>query len=197
MIARISDAIDERRVLGGFWTLIACILALPLILPVSAILYIDLVPAYSADVRIAEINATVTLRFYWVWDEMKDNGRYLTVSAPAGHVTANICGFDWAHWARTSVYLTEDHAVAVLGPQECDYIVRPPYRKVDRAFRTASENWTYLGAFDFGSSGGRRILRFIPASEQRECIPMRGEPTAYEWAPRNQARRDRCDQAGL
>jgi hypothetical protein len=197
MIGRVSDGIEERRVVGAFWTLVVSILLLPVILAVTAIIYTELVPAYSAEVYIKEIDATVAHKFYWVWDEMKNNGRYLTVRALSGGVTANICGFDWAHWARTSVYLTEDRAVAVLGPQQCDYIVRPPYRTMDRAFRLPSDHWTYLGAFDFDSSGSHRVLRFIPALEQRECIPMRGEHIGDDWSPRNGARKERCSQSAL
>jgi hypothetical protein len=197
MIGRVSDGVEERRVVGGFWTLAVSILLLPVILAVTAILYTELAPAYSTEVYIKEIDATVALKFYWVWDEMKDNGRYLTVRAPSGGVTANICGFDWAHWARTSVYVTEERAVAVLGSQQCDVIVRPPYRRMDRAFRLSSDHWTYLGAFDFGSSGPHRILRFIPAVEQRECIPMGGEHIGDDWSPRNGAREERCSQSAL
>jgi len=167
----------------------------PVILLVTGIVYTGLVPAYSAEVHIKEVDVTVALKFYWVWDEMKDNGRYLIVRAPSGGVKANICGFDWAHWARTSVYHAEDRAVAVLGPQQCDYIVRPPYRTVDRPFHLSSDHWTYLGAFDFGNSGAHRILRFIPAMEQRECIPsipMRGEHIGDDWSYRNGARADQC-----
>lgn len=197
MIGRVSDDIEERRLVGAFWTLVVSIPLLPVLLAVTAFLYAKLGPAYSAEVSIKEAGATVALKFYWVWDETKDDGRYLTVRAPSGGVTANICGFDWAHWARTSVYLTEDRAIAVLGPQPCDYIVRRPYRRVDRAFRLASDRWTYLGAFDFGSSGSERILRFIPATEQRECIPMLSEDTGEDWSPRNGARKERCLQSAL
>jgi hypothetical protein len=183
-----ADESDERRLIGGFWTLVVSILLMPVVFPTVAFLYMRLVPAYSADVYIPPIDATVALKFYWVWDEMKDNGRYLTLRAPGGAVTLNICGWDWAHWARTSVYLTQDRAVAVLGPQECDYLVRPPYRTVNHVFRVPSDNWTYLGAFDFSSSS----FRFIPATEQRECIPMLGEDRGGEWLARNSARRERC-----
>src|SRR3974390_3575165 len=119
MNGRVSDSMDERGVVGGFWTLAVSILLLPVILPVTAILYTKLVPAYSAEIYIKDIDATVALKFYRVWDEMKDNGRYVTVRAPSGRVTPNVCGFDWAHWARTSVYLTDDRGGAVLGPEEC------------------------------------------------------------------------------
>ena len=181
-----ADNSDERRVFGGFWTLVASIFLMPVVLQIMVCVYIRLVPAYSADVQISQIDATVTLRLYWERDQ--DNGRYLTLRAPGGAVTLNICGWDWAHWARTSIYLTQDRAIAILGPQECDFIVRGPYRTVDQAFRVPSDKWTYLGAFDFSHSG----FRFISAADEGECIPMLGESRGHEWSPRNAARRERC-----
>jgi hypothetical protein len=197
MIGHVSNGNDEWRVVAGFWTLAVSILLLPVILLVAANVYTEMVPAYSAAIHIKEIDATVALRFYWVWDGAKDEGRYLSVRAPSGGAALNICGFDWAHWARTSVYLTEERAVAVLGPHYCDYILRSPYRTIDRAFRVPSDSWIYLGAFDFRGSGSRHILRFIPAMEQRECIPMSGQDIGGDWAPRNGARAVRCRQSSL
>ena len=173
------------------------ILLSPVVLVICVWLYTSYVPAHSAEVHIAEADATVRLDFYWVWDEMADNGRYLTVTTPVGWIRQNVCGFDWAHWSRTSVYLTETRGIAVLGPDHCDYLFRLPLHKIERAFQVPSEGWIYLGAFELRSDGMLRRLRFVPATEERECIPMPGGSLWYDWAPRNQARRARCNASDL
>ena len=169
----------------------------PVALVVCIILYTTLVPAHSAKVYVAEVDASVQLDFYWVWDEMSNNERYLTVTASGGWIRQSICGFDWAHRGRTSVYLTESRGIAVLGPDHCDYLLRLPLRLIERVSQVPSESWTYLGAFDLRSAGPLRVLRFIPSSEERECIPTPEGEIAFDGAPRNQARRVLCSQSDL
>jgi hypothetical protein len=172
------------------------LLLLPVILPVSCALYIGYVPPHAASTEIEEIKTTVDLRFYWVTDENKDSGRYFTVRTLAGSITHGMCGFDWAHWARTSLYLTDAGGLAILGFHDCDYFVSLPQLTITRKPPGPSEAWRYLGAFDFAFAptgvAGTRNLRFIPAAEQAECIAMGGSDFVQDWMTRRQARKPRC-----
>jgi hypothetical protein len=161
------------------------------VLPIVALLaYALIFPAHSASVVIPELEARLLLRFYYTWGD--ESGRHLTVATPRGHLTINMTAFDWAHNSRTSVYLTPDNKLAVLGPTGDDYVVSLHPPNSGRAFRLASETWTYLGAFDYDLSHGARALRFVTAAEQAECIPMLMEVVHYDWAPRNAARQRSC-----
>jgi hypothetical protein len=148
------------------WRILAFVLALPILLPASCVLYIDLVPAHSASVHIKEANATVTLSFYWLWNETASNsGRFITVRSPRGTTSHQMCGFDWAHQPRTRVYLTDDRRIAIQGLSECSDFVSPDL-VVTQNVQTASKGWRYLGAFDLVLTGGAygvRHMRFIPA----------------------------------
>jgi hypothetical protein len=53
-----------------------------------------------------------------------DSGEYLVINGPSGRTTGKIGSLpEWAHWSRTSLYLTEDRKIAVLGTAYSDYIV--------------------------------------------------------------------------
>jgi hypothetical protein len=183
-----------RRALRGILILIGVVLLVPAILVALFIGRVSLLPAYSAATNIPELRASVRLRFYYIWDVTSEQGRYLAIRAPTGSITIRMTAFDWAHNARTSLYLTPEHELAILGPIGDDHLVSVKPLKSTVPFRVQSENWTYLGAFDFtgypGGSGDRE-LRFISASEQAECIPMRGGDT-YDGAARNDARQRDC-----
>lgn len=132
------------------------------------VLYYTYVPAFSASVRIAANDATVRLEFFRT-DGPKESGRYLTFTSPHGRVSYNMPGWDWAHRARTGVYLTEGKNIAILGPDGEDILIDADRLKVSRAFGASSGDWTYLGAFDFVQpviGGHDRDFRFIPATEQ-------------------------------
>jgi hypothetical protein len=168
------------------------VLMLPAVPLAAWVIYVDTVPAYSASFHIDEIDATVRLSFYWLWDEAGSySGRHVTVTSPKGTVTYKMCGFDWSHWARTGIYLTEDRNIAVVGTDTCDDLVSPADRTVTPARNMPSDNWTYLGAFDLKGGYGR-ALRFVPAANQGECIEMRGEESRYDWMVRKHARKARC-----
>jgi hypothetical protein len=172
------------------------ILTLSVALPVGCMLYIEFVPAYSSSSIIPETDTAVSVKFYWVEDEMKDNGRRVTIRSPEGTITRKMCGYDWAHWARTGVYRTE-RGIAVLGPRGCDYLFSLHPLAETASAGNSSDQWIYLGAFDFvgyprGTADPRR-LRFISASEQAECIEMATEQfKASEPTARNHVRRMRC-----
>jgi hypothetical protein len=156
---------DRRRI----WRILGAIALLPLALPASCALYLNLVPAHSASFHVGEIDTTVSLAFHWVWAESGGNsGRYLTVRSRQGSVTHHMCGFDWAHFPRTRVYLTAERTIAVQGSDECLPFVRPDLI-VSYNARSGSQGWRYLGAFDLVAAPhgvpGTRQLRFIPASE--------------------------------
>lgn len=165
---------------------------LPVLLVASYLAYIEFVPAYSSTVVLDEMGATVTLKFYWVEDEMKDNGRRVTIGTSDGTITTRMCGYDWAHWARTSVYRTGDGKIAVLGLYGCEYHFSLHPLEEFAAINGDSARWTYLGAFDF-HAGYSRSLQFFPAALQAECIEMMTQDfKLMPDAVRNTARRPRC-----
>src|SRR6202030_1236669 len=131
----------------------------------SYVVWWTFVPKHSANVKIKELNTTIALQFYLT---IGGTGRYLTVNTPYGWITENICGFDWAHWSRTSIYLTEDQKIAVLGPTYCDYLISTNPVEMTRAFKIPSENWIYLGAFQLAAypkHDAPNAFRFVPAGE--------------------------------
>jgi hypothetical protein len=131
----------------------------------SYVVWTSFVPKHSADFHFNELNTTITLRFYMIWDEDNDSGRYLTVKTPYGKVTQNMCGWDWAHRSRTNIYLTEDRKIEISGPDDCDYVVSTNPAKITPVISPSLDRWTYLGAFGFSAKG----FRFIPASEEMQC----------------------------
>ena len=160
---------------GKFLALLAIpfgLLALPFF--VLAYLHLSTIfspPVHSASVFIPELNATIKLDFYMVWDETQESGRYLTVSTQEASVRSQIYGFDWVHNARTSVYETPDRKIVVLGPVGADYVIDPRRGELKSLSSFASSvGWNYIGAFDFGRA--YHTLHFFPASQQPECIPM-------------------------
>jgi hypothetical protein len=202
----------------AFMILAACALGVPLLLVLSlalvlctvavvlstvfVILYVifqitALFPAYSAEFYIKERDTTVTLEFYRIWradgpmDNEEDGSRSVTVRTPDGEVTHKICGDDWGRRPRTSLYLVGDHALAIVGPYSCDYLISTRPMAVSRVVEDRSRDWIYLGAFDLVDDDGpprRRVLQFIPAGQEQECI----EGTAQRLTVRNEARRDSC-----
>jgi hypothetical protein len=105
-----------------------------------------------------------------------------------------MCNLVWAHRSRTSIYLAGPGSIAIVGTAECDYVVSVDKLVVSRAFKVPSDDWVYLGAFDFRypPGPGGRTLRFIPTNEQPECIEEAQEPPMYDWAVRNSARKPSC-----
>jgi hypothetical protein len=169
----------------------------PLAALLGAVFYFAFVPAHSAEFHIAEIDTTVALRFYWTWSGPNEEGRYLTVASPHGRVTQQVCGWDWAHWSRTSVYLTPEHAIAVIGPDQCEYLVANDPPAITSLVNQSSDLWKYLGAFDLAGyprgGHGALHLRFVRAEDQDECIVRGAQPlTPRNDAPREHARQRNC-----
>jgi hypothetical protein len=148
-------------------------------------------PAESAEVFFPELELTVKLQFYYTWGD-NDSGRYISVTNRNGNVRGKIDGWDWAHNARTSIYVTSEGNVAILGPAQSDYIVDNKTQQLKYLWGAgkSSEIWKYMGAFDFGE----KALHFFPAADQKECIPMRMEYDLDPSLPRNQYRREACDR---
>jgi hypothetical protein len=145
------------------------ILALPLLAILAATLFFSVFPWFATDHYVETVHTNVRLEFYLVWDETKDDGRYLTISSPAGRKTFEICGFDWAHRSRTNLYLTKNNNIAVEGPDHYDYVVALDTLKTTTWPGPVPADWTYLGAFEIVAEGPHRerVLRFIDALEQR------------------------------
>ena len=141
---------------------------------------------------IADLRTTLTLRFYYIWDEQADRGRYLSISTPGGTTRIAMKAFDWARNSRTSIYVTPERKIAIIGPIGDDYLVSsdPPQAMTARG---PSDDWSYLGAFDFQLlQGGAQRLRFVSAAEQDECIPMVGADIEGDQV-RKMARQRYCD----
>jgi hypothetical protein len=173
---------------GKFLALLAVPLGL-LALPLFVVAYLHLStifspPVYSASVVIPELNTIIKLDFYMVWDETQESGRYLTVSTQQASVRSQIDGFDWVHNTRTSVYVTPERNIAVLGPMGDDYVIDPRRSELKNLPSFASSvDWKYIGAFDWGANN---TLQFVPASQQSECIPMRTSNDEY-WPKMSRA----------
>jgi hypothetical protein len=206
-----------RRLLPPIGLTLGFVVGIPLALVVVFSAYWKIAPAYSADLEIPAIKANLTLSFYHTNDENVDHGRYLTVRTPLGTKTIALNAFDWAHNSRTSIYVTPDRRIAIIEPDDEGVLVASDTLATMSAISwfclpakssaaglcigasaTArsgpSDDWTYLGAFDFEISPDwrERRLRFVSAAEQAECIPKLG-PAIFEWEPRRAARRPHCD----
>jgi hypothetical protein len=158
-----------------------------------AYLYVasQVTPAESAEAFLPELDATIKLQFYYTWGD-DDSGRYISVTDRNGNVRGKIDGWDWAHHARTSIYVTPEGNFAILGPAQSDYIVDRKTLQLKNLWGAgkSSEIWKYVGAFDFG----KKSLHFVPAADQKECIPMLMEYDPDPSLPRNQYRRQGCDR---
>jgi hypothetical protein len=193
-----SQTFDHSRP-GGFrtslWVIVWLLLgstAAPVVAFAAYIAFWSVVPAYSASTEIADLQTTLTLRFYYIWDEQADHGRYLYMRTPAGKIRIAMTAFDWAHNSRTSIYVTPERKIAIIGPIGDDYLASldPPQTMIAKG---PSDDWSYLGAFDFQLlQGGARRLRFVSAAEQAECIPMVGADIEDQQV-RKAARQRHCD----
>jgi hypothetical protein len=183
------------------WGTFFLILASPLLLlgaPFAGwMIYQTFVPAYSAS--FLNKNVTLKLEFFRANDLFGDGldskVRYLTLTGPNGRVKYGMQGWDWSHRARTSIYATDNGNFVVLGPDYEDVLIDVGQLTTSRAFRIASQDWTYLGAFDFvrGQNGDHdRTFRFISATEQAECVPSWPLSDGEARLPRGAARKQRC-----
>jgi hypothetical protein len=107
----------------------------------------QITPAQSAEVSFPEFDVTVKLQFYYIWGD-NDSGRYISVTNRNGNVRGKIDGWDWAHNARTNIYLTPESNIAVLGPRQSDYMVDGKTLQLNYLWGTgaSSEKWKYMGA---------------------------------------------------
>jgi hypothetical protein len=184
---------------GGFrtslWVIVGMLLAstaAPVVSVAAYIAFWSLVPAYSASTAIVDLRTTLTLRFYYIWDEQADRGRYLSISTPSGTTRIAMRAFDWAHNSRTGIYVTPERKIGIIGPIDDDYLVSSDPLQSMTA-REPSDDWSYLGAFDFQLlPGGAQRLRFVSAAEQDECIPMAGADIEGDQV-RKMARQRYCD----
>jgi hypothetical protein len=198
MMETIEDSDLVRHQWSPVGATVTLLLLAPLVLILPAVIVVAgwiahsaIVPAHSASTTIPDLETDLTLRFHYTWQDT-DAGRYLYVNAPSGRIRIAMTAFDWAHNSRTSVYLTPERKIAVLGPSGDDYLVSldPLTSKVAAG---VSENWAYLGAFDFQLiEDGGRPLRFVSAAEQAECIPMLSEGPYQAYKVRMSARQRNC-----
>jgi hypothetical protein len=173
------------------WVLLASTAA-PVVAVAVYIAFWSLVPAYSASTVIADLQTTLTLRFYYIWDQQTDRGRYLSMTTPGGTTRIAMKAVDWAHNSRTSIYVTPERKIGIVGPIGDDYLTSSDPLQTVTA-KGPSYDWTYLGAFDFQLlQGNARRLRFVSAAEQAECIPM-GSADIRSDQVRKIARQGECD----
>ena len=201
-LALMMETIEDGDLVRRRWNPIGATVALLLLAPLALILPVvivvagciahsAIVPAHSASTKIPDLETDLTLRFYYTWNDA-DSGRYLYINAPSGRIRIAMTAFDWAHNGRTSIYLTTERKVAVLGPSGDDYLVSLDPLTTNVATGT-SENWVYLGAFDFQlAEGGWQSLRFVGATEQAECVPMLSEGPYQAYKVRTSARQRNC-----
>jgi hypothetical protein len=190
--------------IGKFLALLAALVSAPVIL--LAVLFWGAIayfyfstrlgpPEHSSRITLPELNATIKLEFYLIWDVTQESGRFLNISTPGGSVRGEIAGFDWVHNARTSIYETPQGDVAILGPMGDDYIVHLQTPELTTVSNFASSaGWTYIGAFDL--AGPNHTLSFFPASQQSECIAMRTEEDA-SWLKMSRGEHRRRDCLNL
>jgi hypothetical protein len=189
---------------GRRWNPVVVTIALLLLAPLAfvlpffillagALVHSVIVPDHTATARIPDLDTDLTLRFYSTWAD-NDSGRYLYINTPRGKIKIYMTAFDWAHNARTSIYLTPERRIAVLGPMGDDHLVSVDTLTTSNvAAASESEKWAYIGAFDFQfAEDGRRPLRFVSAAEQAECIPMRWERPDQTYKVRASVRQNNC-----
>lgn len=155
--------------------------------------YYMLVPRYSAVAEFEKLGFNLRLDLFLSDDEQRDSGRYLTVINGGSYHMAMLAGWDWAHKARTSIYLIDSGHIAVASPLGYDYRITLRPFAIAPAGSDSSEGWLYLGAFDFAfPPAGRARLQFFD-STLAECIPMgTDDPSRWAGKPRAQARRATC-----
>ena len=193
-----SQTMDHSKPRGfrtSLWVIVGMLLvstAAPVVTVAAYIAFWSLVPAYSASTGIVDLRTILTLRFYYIWDEQADRGRYLSITTPDGTTRIAMRAFDWAHNSRTSIYVTPERKIGIIGPIDDDYLVSSDSPQTMRA-GGYSDDWSYLGAFDFQLlPGGAQRLRFVSAAEQAECIPMVGAEIENDQV-RKAARQRYCD----
>lgn len=172
---------------------IMCGIALtPPLLVLAYVGYYVMVPRYMAVAFFDEYAFNLRLDLFLTEDQNRDSGRYLSVITPTASHTFMLPGPDWAHRARTSIYLIDAGHLAVLSAlgYDCKITITP--------FATApvvsddGAQWQYLGAFDFiFPSRERPRLEFFDR-RLAECIPMVGNPDQWADKPRAAARRATC-----
>ena len=151
-------------------------------------------PAHTAERTIPVAGARVSVDLYLIAPYMlAEYERYLNVTTSSGTVSKKMFS-DWGGASRTSLYLTPDRRLMVLGPADNDYSISLSPLQIGSILRQSSDDWIYLGAFDFyrdASSGrGVRVFRFLTAAEQAECIPSMGGVSPGPH--RSSAYRSRC-----
>jgi hypothetical protein len=154
-----------------------------------------MVPRYSAVRDFDKYGFNVRLDLFLTDNEAHDSGRYLSVIHDNGYYTTMIPGWDWAHRARTGLYRIDDNHLAVLSAQGHDEeITIKPFAIMPIKKGARSDNWEYLGAFDFifpPRTGAR--LEFFDPQKLAECVPMgNDDPAGWTKEPRAQARRAAC-----
>jgi hypothetical protein len=189
------DAVP-KTFFGRCSAIIAIICGVAIVPAAAMLLYVGyymLVPRYSAVVDFDRLGFNLRLDFY-LSEEARDSGRYLSVINGGSYHTAMIAGGNWSHHARTSVYWIDANHIAVLSALGCDNkVTLTPFAFAPIVSETG-EQWQYLGAFDFNFPPDKRPrLEFVPAAQLAECIPM-GTDDPSKWAdkPRAAARRASC-----
>ena len=164
-----------RKLVTVSLVLAALVLGVPIGLIGFTIGRYELFAAHSADRDLPEIKAKVEIDLYLVPPyHLAEYERYLTLTTPGGSVRKKL-SVDWGGAARTSLYLTADRNLVILGPAGDDYLLSLGSRRIAQNFRLDSSDWTYLGAFDFRRDGRDRVFRFLTAAESAECIPSMGD----------------------
>lgn len=161
-----------------------------ILLVVGGYTYDRFVPSDSVEVPVEGTGATLVLRLYATSPIGKAEYDRELIIKSSGELLKQSMMSDWGGASRTSLYLTPEKNIVILGPAHDDYLITFNPLKATTRFRLPSGQWTYLGAFARDPKSRLFVLRFFGAEEQSECIPTLGGDLGGPH--RSSAYRDRC-----
>ena len=195
-IARLGTVIG--REVFSVASVICGIMAVGIALVIAALVgyagYHTAFPHYSAETSVPSTDVKLRLDCFLTADGTNAGLYLVATTSRGGAVSATLWTTECVHLARTSIYRVDDSSIAVLGPTESDYrLSLTPLRFARERSGSLSDNWQYLGVFDFDEiKKGARRLRFFEAREQPECIPMAMDQVDWSGLARAAARHPTC-----
>ena len=190
----------SKKFLGRCLVVVAIMCGVAVVPALGLSLYVGyymMVPRYSALASFEQYGFNVRLDLYLTDDEARDSGRYLSVISGGSYHTFTLPGWGWSHRARTSLYRIDENHIAVLSPMGTDDKITLKPFAVEPAVSQGSEQWQYLGAFDFTFPPAERPRLDFFDAHLAECIPMTTDKAAWAGEPRASAHSQRCPNPPL